>query len=64
MRISIPQSVEIVICVPASIVTAAAPRARDVQRALDNRLVGVWRFDREVDSQADGLLKICQVVLP
>ena len=54
MRISIPQIVAIVvICVSASIVTAA-PRAKDVQRAGDNPLVGVWRFDREVDSQADG----------
>jgi hypothetical protein len=55
MGISIVQTVAIVvICVSASIVTAAPPRTHDVQRAVDNPLVGVWRFDREVDSQADG----------
>ncbi len=55
MRIFIPQIVAIVvICVFPSIVTAMPPRAKDVQRAVDNPLVGVWRFDREVDSQADG----------
>ena len=54
MRVSIVQIFAIVvICVSASIVTAA-PQTHDVQRAVDNPLVGVWQFDREVDSQADG----------
>jgi hypothetical protein len=55
MRISAIQLIALaVICVPASIAIPATPRAQEVQRAAENPLVGVWRFDREIDTQSDG----------
>jgi hypothetical protein len=41
-------------CASGSSIVSGAPRLLDGQCATVNPLVGVWRFDSEVDTKADG----------
>ncbi len=55
MRISTSQIIVLgVICVSASVAISAMLGAKVAQPMVDNPLVGVWRFEKEVDNEADG----------